>query len=365
MELILALLFAGYSLAGILSNAVSGLLPMGAVAALTGLKVIIALEVLTPISLFIAVVVGFGRMQADSEITAMLSLGIGPKQFLTPVIGLACAMAIGVASLSLFARPWAYRTAHDISLRAASTLNVNAMEAGTFYASKDGNQVVFLGQRAGPRAPANRVFVAQRLGDQTMVISAAKATPIAIRANGQHNVQLENVRIYRFDKSQPTQNQTLQAMQLTVDLTNSTIGPSVYSAVAASTAHLIGSSLPADVAERQWRFSTGISTLLLALLGAILSRSRPRQSRYARFGPAILAYSVYYLLCTTARTWVEHGDVGTFPGLWWVPTLLALSIVCIWYGPAWMRRLRSPIKIPPSSLLPRSTLGPKAAKKDA
>lgn len=335
--LILVLLFAGYSLADILSNAVSGLLPMRDVLALTSLKVLISLEVLIPISLFIAVVVGFGRLQADSEITAMLSLGMGPRQFLAPVISLACGLALCVSCLSLFARPWAYKTVHEITLQAAATLNVNAVEAGTFYASEDGNQIIFVGRRAGPNAPAHHIFVVRQLGDQTTVISAAKATPSAVYPSDQHSVNLQDVSIYRFNKDSPAQNQTLQAMQLTLNLTSAAIDPPGYSAVAASTLHLLKSSMPADVAERQWRFSTGISTMLLALLGAILSRSRPRQSRYTRFGPAVLAYSIYYLLVTTARTWVEHGNVGTFPGIWWVPTLLAFSILTVWYGPSWMR----------------------------
>lgn len=334
---ILVLLFAGYSLANILSNAVSSLLPMRDVLALTGLKVLISLEVLIPISLFIAVVVGFGRLQADSEITAMLSLGMGPRQFLAPVISLAFSLALCVSCLSLFARPWAYKTVHEISLRAAATLNVNAVEAGTFYASEDGNQIIFVGRRAGPNAPAHHIFVVRQQGDQTTVISAAKATPSSSYAGNQHSVNLHDVSIYRFNQKSPSQNQTLQAMQLTLNLTSAAIEPPHYSAVAASTFHLLKSDQPADVAERQWRFSTGISTMLLAILGAILSRSRPRQSRYTRFGPAVLAYSIYYLLCTTARTWVEHGNVGTFPGLWWAPTLLAVAIFVIWYGPSWMR----------------------------
>lgn len=343
---ILVLLFAGYGLAGILSNAVSGLLPIGAVAALTGLKVLISLEVLIPISLFMAVVIGFGRMQADSEITAMLSLGIGSRQFLTPVIGLACGLAIGVSCLSLFARSWAYQTAHEISNQAAATLNVSAMEAGTFYASLDGSQVIFLGQRAGPNAPAHKIFVARRQGDQILIISAASATPPLLGPNGQHSVQLQGVHLYHFYKNQPSLNQSLQAMQLHATLNNAQSFSLGYSSVTASTAHLLRSDLPADVAERQWRFSTGISTLLLAILGAILSRSRPRQSRYTRFGPAILAYSIYYLLCTTARTWVEHGTVGAFPGLWWAPALLAVSILCIWYGPSWARSFQRLFKTP-------------------
>lgn len=337
---VLVLLFGGYSLAEILSNAVSGLLPISAVAALTGLKTLISLEVLIPISLFIAVVMGFGRLQADSEITAMLALGIGPRQFLTPVVGLACALAIMVSSLSLFARPWAYRSTHEITSWAAGRLNISAMEAGTFYASEDGDQVVFISNRAGPNTPAQRIFVARRMPDQMLVISAASAIPTMADADGLRRVQLQGVHLYRFSQTNPARNQSLQAMQLTLNPNSPISDIAGYSAVAASTRHLLESDAPPDIAERQWRFSTGLSTLLLAILGTILSRGRPRQSRYVRFAPAIMAYSAYYLLCTTARTWVQHGIVGTIPGLWWVPALLALAILCLWFGPRWARFIR-------------------------
>ncbi|MGE4481479.1 LPS export ABC transporter permease LptF [Acidocella sp.] len=344
---ILVLLFAGYSLAGILSDAVSGLLPMSAIAALTALKLLISLDVLIPISLFIAVVAGFGRLQADGEVTAMLALGIGPRQILRPVLGLALGLALCVSCLSLFARPWAYAVSHEISRRAAVMLNVNAMEAGTFYASQDGSRVIFLGSRAGPHAAARDIFVAKRDGGHIEVIFAKEGTPATQNADGRRSVHLSDAHVYQFDKDHPASNQSLEAAGLNVNPDGPLPGAASYSPVAASTGHLMTSDKPADIAERQWRFSTGLSTLLLAVLGAILSRGRPRQNRYAKFGPAILAYSAYYLLCTTARTWVQHGEVGWFPGLWWAPAALALAIALIWYAPALRRRWRATPKDPP------------------
>ncbi len=343
---ILAVLFAGFSLAGILSDAVNGLLPIGAITALTLLKLLISLDVLIPISLFIAVLAGFGRLQADGEITAMLALGMGPRQLLRPVLGLALGLSVCVGCLSLFVRPWAYTTSHDISRRAAVMLNVNAMEPGTFYASPDGSRVIFLGNRAGPHAEARNVFVARRIGTHLEVIFAGSASPATAGADGQRSVHLSGAHVYEFDHDNPASDQSLEAAGMNVDPDGSAPGAGGYSPVAASTAHLMASRDPADIAERQWRFSTGLSTLLLAILGAILSRGRPRQNRYAKFGPAILAYSAYYLLCTTARTWVQHGDVSRFPGLWWAPAALALSIALIWYAPALRRAFRTPPKGP-------------------
>jgi lipopolysaccharide export system permease protein len=69
-------------------------------------------------------------------------------------------------------------------------------------------------------------------------------------------------------------------------------------------------------------------------LGIPLSRAKPRQSKYEKFGTAILIYSGYYLLCTSARTWVQHGVVAEFPGIWWAPTILALFLLITAVGPS-------------------------------
>lgn len=331
---VLVALFAGYSLAGILADAVSGLLPIGVIAALVGLKVLIALDVLLPVALFIAVVTAFGRLQAESEMTAMLVLGMSPLRLARPILGLALGLAACVACLSLFVRPLAYGQSHAISQRAAVMLNVNAMQAGTFYASNDGGQVIFLGGRAGPSAAAQGVFVVRERNGVAEVIYAKAAQPAVDGAGRQRMVHLSQAHIYRLDPLHAANDQVLAATSMNVDPDGAPPGAPGYSPVAASSRHLAGSRLPADIAELQWRWSTGVSTLLLAVMGITLSRGRKRQNRYGNFGPAILAYSAYYLLCTTARTWVQQGKVGSIPGLFWAPAGLAIVLTVLWHLPA-------------------------------
>jgi lipopolysaccharide export system permease protein len=60
-------------------------------------------------------------------------------------------------------------------------------------------------------------------------------------------------------------------------------------------------------------------------------------------GTAALIYSGYYLLFTSARTWVQQGTIPAFPGIWWVPALLASVVAIIWIQPYLgfeLRRLR-------------------------
>ena len=100
-----------------------------------------------------------------------------------------------------------------------------------------------------------------------------------------------------------------------------------YRRKAATTLHLFQSDRLEDVAELQWRFSTPLSTILLALLGIPLSRTNPRKGKYAKLGLAMIIFTVYYQLFVIAKTQVENGTISPLIGIWWVPGLLSVLVV--------------------------------------
>jgi len=100
------------------------------------------------------------------------------------------------------------------------------------------------------------------------------------------------------------------------------------------TAALLLSDHADDRAELQWRLSTAVSTLLLALVALALAETRPRQSRFARLPVAIGVYAVYYNLLGLGRTWVEQQWVTS---IWWVPALLTAALLIIWHATPFSR----------------------------
>lgn len=331
---ILVALFGGYCAAGFLSEAVNGLLPTDTIAEMIGLKLLIALEVLIPISLYLSVVLAFGKLHGDSEFIAMFALRMTPAKVMRAVVALSGCLAIAVAGLSLVVRPWAYQKLHELSKRAEIMLDANAMEPGTFYVGQNGNRVIFLGRRAGPDLPGRDVFVKIGYSDRIEIIHAQLAYPLLqTTANGSPKVYLSDAHIYRIGREAGQADTFLTAGGIIVDPDGRDVAPLEYSAVAARSLHLALSDRPADIAEFQWRLSTPLSTLLLGMLGVPLSRAEPRQRKYTKYGAAILIYSGYYLLCTSARTWVQHGVVPEFPGIWWAPALLFLLLLIAMYGP--------------------------------
>lgn len=325
---VLVALFASFSAARSLSDAVNGLLPTDTIAALIGLDTLIALEVLIPISLYISVVLALGKLYSESEIAAMFALRFTPARLMAAVMMLSFGLALMVAALSLVVRPWAYQQSHELSKQARAALNFDDMEAGSFYEDASGNRVIFIGHRDGPKAPAKNVFVQLGVGRNAQIIHARQARQLR-RGNTQQGAQIElgGAHIYQLGRSGQEGDRVLLARHMVLNLNAPELTPPDYSSLAASTAVLAGSHNLRDISEFQWRLSTWLTTVLLGMLGVPLSRSRPRQGRYAKMGTAILIYAGYYLLFNSARTWLQQGIVPPFPGVWWVPALLALLLL--------------------------------------
>jgi len=96
---------------------------------------------------------------------------------------------------------------------------------------------------------------------------------------------------------------------------------------AQSTRALLQSDDINDAAELQWRISMPISALLLGLLAVLVSRTSPREGRYARLFGAILIYIIYNNLMGVAQNWMQRGVVSQTLGMWWVHALLVIMIV--------------------------------------
>jgi lipopolysaccharide export system permease protein len=346
MLAVLVTLFASYSAGNLLNDAVNGLMPADTIVALVALKALVSLEVLIPVSLYISVVLAFGKLYSDSEFTAMYALGMTPTKVMRIVLTLAGSLALIVAVLSIAVRPWAYQRSHELTKRAETLLDVDYMEAGTFYLGDKGNRVIFVEHRKGPKSPAQNIFVRTMHEGHPRVIYAQNAHSKPKEA-GQDSadVLLNDAHVYDFLPAGHPDDTAMSVEEITVPTGNRSVKAPEYASTAAGTLALLASHQGDDIAELQWRLSTPISTLLLGLLGVPLSRAKPRQSRYAKIGIAILLYSFYYLICTSARTWVQHGAIGAFPGIWWAPAGLAAVVAFATYSDELAKGLRRLIKL--------------------
>ncbi len=327
---VLIAVFTSYSAVTYLAEAVSGVLPAATVGLLVVLRVAMALEVLLPTTFFLAVIIALGRLYKDSEMTAFSACGVGLGGVLRAVFLVSLPVAAAAAVASLVLRPQAYDDIYRIKARAETEFDVGRLEADHFLEMRSGRFVFFADEILSREKGAGHVFIRVAEGDRRKVIRAERMTQTGVDKNGRRTLLLEEGFLYDFPRSEQggkiTRFDRAEYPLLQVEEPNAR-----YRRKAAPTAQLIGSKRLEDIAELQWRLSTPLSTILLGLLGVPLSRSNPRQGKYAKMGAAIVVFALYYQLFVIAKTWVEKGNVGTGIGIWWVPALMAgLTVVLLW-----------------------------------
>ena len=321
----LVLIFVSYSLSRLLVDADAGLLQPGEVIQLTLLKSLVSLDVLLPLSLFLAVMTGLGRLYTDSEIYAMRASGISEARLLRPLMRLALVVAIVVAVLSTWARPWAYSQSYAIKAAAEVSAETGRIRESSFYTFGDSERTVFIEHIAENGIDLRGIFVRTQKGEDLQVITAARGIFEYLAKPMFHRLQLTDARVLR--KVQDGTDLSAQFGTFTLWLPVETPKPPGYKVKSATTNALRQSSDPADQAELQWRLSTPVSALLLALAAIPLSRSRPRQGRYAKMLLALGIYAIYFNLLDVSRSWVEQGRADY---IWWVPGLLSLVVAALY-----------------------------------
>ena len=327
---ILVFIFGCYMATRFLVDALSGQLPGTTVIILILLRIAIALEVLLPTTLYLSVVVALGRLYKDSEMTALFACGVSMTRIFRPVLYTAMAIAVVVASLSLFIRPWAYKQYYRIKAHAEANFDLTRMNDGTFYETKNGARVIYAEVVDHQQDEAGRVFIRTERDDAMQVIFARHASQTTDQTSGKQILVFTDGYLYEFSRS-GEEGRVIQFEQSAMPLEPKENLRQKYRVKAASTGALLRSDDSEEIAEFQWRFSTPLATILLALIGVPLSRSSPRHGKYAKITTAVVIFAVYYNLSALAKKWVERGIIDTLPGIWSTQLLLAgLLLILLW-----------------------------------
>lgn len=323
----LAVVFVAFSTAVRLSEAASGQIPPDAVLQLILLSTLIALEVLIPTTLYLAILFAIGRLHRDSEMAALAAAGVGERRILKPVllVGMGCAAL--VALLSLYGRPWAYARSYALEQESMSHLDLAKIRPGSFVDLGSGGYVLQARAVDIDRSELADVFVQVDRGRHAQVISAARARIHDLDAEGSRSVEFFEGFSYLLDR------EGSQDARMTFGSFVVRFPPEEriqrFRRKAVDTATLGDSELPKDRAEYQWRTTTPLATVLLALLAVPLARSGPRQSRFGIFAIALLAYLMIFVCSGMVRSWIENGDMPPSPGLVlaYLPGVLLLALL--------------------------------------
>lgn len=327
---LLVLVFIGFSAANQLALAADGKLDMLTAFKLIGLNTLITLEILLPSAFFFSVLSAIGRLYRDSEMRAFYAAGVSRTRVLVAVLKLALIVALITGVLSIIGRPWAFRTSYALESQAAAQFDLKKMSANEFV-NMDGSDYTFIASGVDlEKGLHTGVFLQKNYDDKARaeIIVAESAAMPTLNPNQASRATFYNGYNYLLDRSK-RQDVTLKFDELVVRLPNQD-AQEKYRRKAETTANLSISSDPKDIAEYQWRITTPLATILLALIAVPLARSAPRESRFQNFTIALLSYIALFALVSVLRTFIEQGRLGAIPGLWTAYALqLALLIVLV------------------------------------
>ena len=341
--LVLLLIFMGNFFGRYLSWAAEGFIASGIVIDLLMLRTVGALSILLPFTLFIAVLIAFGRLYKDSEMTALSASGVSMGMILKPVWILSLIFTLLVAILSCVISPWSEEQTKQIMDRSEATSQLEGITAGKFNQLKDNENTVFYTEKIDPdRQHMENIFVQIHEKDDLIIYLADKAYQMTDPDTGERYFVLLNGYRYQLQPGERAlQYQQYQKSAFRIEEKEVTIKQrSIYQL---STLALFHMTSREAAAELQWRFSLPVSTLLLPLLAALLSRTSPRQGRFAKLFIAIIIFVIYNNALNLSRNWIENEQIPGVIGMSWVHILLVICILTLYArqsGWVWRRKSR-------------------------
>lgn len=338
---LLILVYVGFSAAQQLSLAAEGKLDMLTAFQLIGLSTLITLEILLPSAFFFSVLSAIGRLYKDSEMSAYYAAGVSRGRILEAVLKLALIMAIITGAISIVGRPWAFRTSYALESQAEAQFDLKKMAAGEFL-NMGGSDYTFLAKDLDlDRGLHLDVFLQKdhaKEGRSEIIVAERAAMP-TLNPGQAMQATFYNGYNYLID-TRESKDVTLKFKELVVRLPNQE-AQEKYRRKAETTVNLANSTQPKDIAEYQWRITTPLATVLLALFAVPLARSAPRESRFRNFSLAVLAYIALFSMVSVLRTSLEQGNLSPFPGLWSAYLLQAALLLLLVSFPTLRARWRA------------------------
>ena len=330
---ILMLIFLSNQFVQYLNRAASGSIPGMSIMKLMMLEMPNLMGLLLPLGFYMSLLLAYGRLYADSEMSVLRACGYGPNQLLKHSFIMAGVVTVVVAVVIIWASPKIYIERAKLLRSAGIQTIIQTIMPGRFHAL--GNRVFFVEGMSRDHTKAQQVFLAQheeREGKMYWdVLWAENAFAETDALTLEDYLVLSNGKLYQgipgkadyqisefgeYKKRLPHQVVNIKDDIRTYDFLR-----------------LLpwNNQDPEKVAELQWRLSIPLMVLTLTLIAVPLSRINPRSGKYAKLLPAVIIYILYANGMFIAKDALNSGKVPLWVGMWWLHGLvILLGLILIW-----------------------------------
>lgn len=291
------------------------------------------LVITLPLAFLLGVLIGFGRLSADSEVVALKSCGIGFYSMARPVIVLALLICGLTAALTLTVNPAAETAFRTQLFNIATSRATIGLQPRVFNDEFDG-LVLYASTIDSHADTLKGVLISdQRKGKVPSIILAQSGSIIRDRKNLTLTLRLQNGDIHRRPKGHGGETyQTIGFSTYDISLNmgrqpenrRRKVGELTWTELRRALHH---SDSPSQrnryLAEMQERLALPFAPLVFVFLGLPLGIQSHRSGRGSGFALALVVFLTYYLLFSFGETLAEKGGLPPIPIIW-APNLIFL-----------------------------------------
>jgi lipopolysaccharide export system permease protein len=290
---------------------------------------------LIPLSLLLGILLAYSRLYKDSEMTAIMSAGMGPMDWYRPLLLVAIPVTTMLMLLTLFLSPLVSQQRDGIIAAEKNRPENSNLMAGRFNESKEGDVVFFFESRSNDQNTMHNVFQSHRIGGVEHIDIAP--TSVQEEKDGRSYMLMQNGQHY-IGKPGDSNYRVFEYSEYGIYVPDS--GNAVVSSTTSSmtVAQLLATKGNKAKAELQWRIAVPIACFIVCLMALPLSYTTPRSGRYAKLALAILFYLVYSNLIGMSYTWLVHGVIPVWVGTWWVHIVGLIVVLLLFWRRGYLAR---------------------------
>jgi len=323
---VLMTIFISQKFVRVLGDASEGSIPGQMVMIFIALKIPDLAGMMLPLSLFLGVLLAYGRIYADNEMTVLHACGVSEWYVVRVTLVLAFITAIFTGVFTLYLAPMASEYQYQIKDQLAADSGLSSLIAGRFQKTGNKKAVIFIHDKNRDDNSFDKVFVAQLPSDShseesiinSSLVYAKKGQVIEEESGSQRLVLSDGIR-YHSDASNG-EFQSVAFDRYYIQIQDHEVEQKHRKLSALPTQALFYPTEDKLVAEYgatiQWRIAFPLACIILIFIAVPLSVVNPRQGKFAKMLPALMLFLGYFLLLTAMRSGVERQALPVSIGLW-------------------------------------------------
>jgi len=282
-----------------------------------------------PMATLIGVLLGLGRMSADSEIIALTALGIGRRRILIPVGVLAIGGALVTAAMTMWVGPTALRALHATEENLVSS-QVSFQVQPRVFDERFPKMVLYVNDVSASGTQWHGVFVAETGGEGgSRVTLSESAVVIAEPKLGKLELHLQGGTTHEFSREDATHysvtafGQSDWPIEVGIAGSGAQRQRSIPEQSMRELAAAKGATWREARVELHTRLAFPVACIVFALVAVPLGAQPRRGGRAAGSLLAVVLIATYYLLLIMGAGLARQAVISPAAGVWLANAILA------------------------------------------